>query len=101
MGFWLKSFLFLTLLIALAYGTFMVPLAGKPLSGHVSDVWNSPVMQAKIRLIKRSISEPSHADKKTTEMATTPSPRLREREAKHARQHGRPGRAHRDLQEQE
>ncbi|MFH1177204.1 MAG: hypothetical protein V1750_07335 [Acidobacteriota bacterium] len=37
---------------AVAYGLFFVDLAGKPLFGHLTEVWRSPVVQAKVELVR-------------------------------------------------
>jgi len=53
----LRSFVGLLFFIAAAYFTFFVDLGDKPLSSHLRDVWESPVVQEKVGRIKDGVSD--------------------------------------------
>ena len=66
-------------LAAGAYGAFFVNLKGKPLSAHVVDVWRSPVMQQKVRLVTGEAIPERRARRQRPEpeLAKAPAPRAR------------------------
>lgn len=40
------------------YAVFFHELGNKPFSGHVNDVWRSPTMQEKVRMVERGVGSP-------------------------------------------
>jgi hypothetical protein len=55
MWYLVKTVIALFVLVTLGYCAFFVDLAGKPFSEHALDVWQSPVMQAKLDLLHRGV----------------------------------------------
>jgi len=55
MWFLIKSSVSLVAVLAEAYVLFFVDLGGKPLAGHIADVWGSQTVQAKVALVKDGV----------------------------------------------
>jgi hypothetical protein len=51
----LKFFMFIAIAGAVAYGVFFADVGGKPVAGHVSEVWDSDLVQKKIDSIKNDM----------------------------------------------
>lgn len=53
----LRLLLTTTLLVVAAYFVFWKDIGGKPLAGHVADVWGSDLVQRKVASIKDDVRE--------------------------------------------
>ena len=59
---------------AATYAVFFHELGDRPFSAHVSDVWRSPVMQQKVRMVERGVGSQWFAPPPTPSPSPTPTP---------------------------
>lgn len=57
------------------YGLFFVQLDGKPVVHHLQDIWNSPTVQQKVKLVENSVHSPPAHRPVSTAASSRPEPR--------------------------